>query len=146
MAFPWEANEPWAGNGSEAPEADESDPVEYDRFTPDECGDELFNLLAELKKRGTLSAKHVCVCAFVLGFAGWGCRAYLNPGEKPSVQSGQFSAHFDRATKGSPKDARDWYELPYQGTSGVMFPGVLTACLCWCRTSGLQRRSWASLT
>jgi hypothetical protein len=111
MAFPWEANEPWAVPDSEAAEPDESDPIDYDNFSPGECGDELFNLLVELKKRGSLSAKHVCVLSF------WASRAgAVGPigilAKKPSVQSGQFSAHFDRATKGNPKDARDWYELP----------------------------------
>ncbi len=71
MAFPWEANAPWAGSVSEAAEADESDPIDYDSFSADECGDELFNLLVELKKRGTLSAKHVCVC-FRSGLCGQG--------------------------------------------------------------------------
>ncbi len=71
MAFPWEANVPWAGSGPEAPEADESDPIDYDSFSADECGDELFNLLLELKERGTLSASHVCVC-FRSGLHGLG--------------------------------------------------------------------------
>ena len=70
MAFPWEANVPWAGPVVEAAEADESDPIDYESFSPAECGDELFNLLVELKKRSTLSARHVCVLSFWASRAG----------------------------------------------------------------------------
>ena len=74
------------------------DPFDYDSLTPAECGQELLELLVDLKRtRAPMTAKAACLIAW------WASRAgAVGPvgalGMKPTAQTGKFSSHFDRVT------------------------------------------------
>ena len=68
-------------------------------------------MLIELKMRGTLTAKHVCVLAYWAKGAG-----VVSPGSDlamhPKCTGGRFSAHFDHVTGMDEGIKGDWFSVP----------------------------------
>eukprot|EP00969_Alexandrium_andersonii_P310537 13722155-Alexandrium_andersonii.AAC.1 len=75
-----------------------------------EAGLELVNFLIDIKFRGSLAARHVCIISYWATRAG--CAGPISGlARHPSTHSGGFSRHFDKVVGSSPATALPWYEL-----------------------------------
>ena len=97
MACPW---------GEGANEWDCSDD-DVGPLTAESASLELFDFLVYLRARGTLSARNVCVIAWLAKEAGIRGRA-TDLAKKPGAQTGKYSAHIDRVTGMRPGEAEEW--------------------------------------
>ena len=116
MEFPWEAaaaDFPW-----EAPECDSGEEAEevaqeqcdYTDISQEEAGDELFELLIDLKSRGKISAVDACLISFWCKAAG-GVGKFSGLARRPGLSTGNYSKHYDSQMGGKPRDAQNWYDL-----------------------------------
>lgn len=87
-----------------------ADSADYTSVSPDEAGEQLSEMLMQLKITNVLSARQACILAF------WAAKAgAVGPcgrmGLRPDADTGKFSAKFDSAV-GTSADARGMYMLP----------------------------------
>jgi len=83
---------------------DDGDAYNYDDIDPTEAGDELADLLINAKVSGKMNATQVCTIAFWAVKSG-SVGAITQLAYRPDAQSGKFSAHFDRVTRGADDDS-----------------------------------------
>ena len=91
---------------------------DYSEIVGEEAGTMLFNLLLDMKFRGTpMSATHACLIAYWASQAG-AVGPVTKLGCSPSTQSGNVSRHFDLAAKTRERQSRYyWLDLPVSGRS-----------------------------
>ena len=94
-AHSWETpDRRWSWEG---PDEDDAEPTPWhpDNTTADETGEHLYAYLTELKMEGRLSARQACILAYSAGRAG-AHGAVSKLGQRPGLQTGKYSAWFDR--------------------------------------------------
>ena len=97
-------------------------------LTPDECSAEFFDYLVELKLKGVVTAKMVCILAFWAkgaSMTGKGCDLACSPVN----QGGSFSRHFDKVMGFGKVMGEGLYELAVPGTNrSVLGRSVIQPC------------------
>jgi hypothetical protein len=117
MSFPWDEGFAWEDDDDPNHEFDDSD---LDHLSPERASLELMDFLVDLRNRGSLSARHVCVIAWLAKRAG-AKGAIEAIGKKPGGQSGHYSRHLDTACGLKPHESDDllYLQIPqYQRLDG----------------------------
>ena len=128
MAYSWEFADDW----DSLPDDGEEEEEDLEWASPERASLELFDFLLDLKNRGALTAKAVCVIAFLSNQAG--ATGHVSElARRPGLQSGKYSAHVDKVTGMKPSEAEEWLYVPvptYQrcdGSRSVQKTAVLVA-------------------
>jgi hypothetical protein len=105
-----------AGHVSDSDASDADSDVDPDSLSQSECSRRFMDYLVDLKLRGDLSAKAVCVLSF------WAKRGGLvAPGNalalSPTRSGGAFSAHFDKVLGIDISMQQNWYNILVPGHS-----------------------------
>lgn len=93
-----------------APDWDDSEDIDYKDVRPETAGEELFQMLADLKVANIISAKQACMVVFGASRAG-ACGPVGQLGLCPDAGSGKFAARFDKVV-GTRAGAKGMYMLP----------------------------------
>ena len=105
-AHSWEAPPQldWDKEEHDNPFCDEDAAFSYDTVSQEDAGEQLADLLIQLKQLGKLSAKQACVLSFWAAKAG-ACGFVSQLAYRPDdPATGHYSRHWDRVTGTSPDD------------------------------------------
>ena len=109
----WEddAGRSWEEEGGPPEGSDPEEQFSYDAVNPDAAGQQLADMLTDLKQRGTISAKQCCILAYWASKAGARGRVNALAFRPDCPWTGHYSRHFDSVMGTKPKEGVSWYEL-----------------------------------